>query len=88
MPAFPERFLGLIHPPWSNFVLLFAAAPALPLLYVLDVTERKRGHEVVNKGMQNKTLCSKIQQGDPDEVSQHQLPGNLFWGQTGQTISA
>lgn len=88
MPAFPEPFLGLTPPPWPNFVQLFAAAPSLPLLYMLDVTEHKRGHEVVEKGMQNKTLASKIQQGDPDEVSHRQLPGSLLWGQTGQTTSA
>ena len=80
MPEFSERFLVSIPPPWSNFVLPFAAAPAVPLLCTLEVTECNRGHQVVKKGTQNKTLSSKIQQEDPDKISHDRFPVNLLQG--------
>lgn len=47
---------------------------------MLEVTECNGGHQVVKKGMQNKTLSSKIQQEDPDKISHHRFPGNLLQG--------
>lgn len=80
MPEFSEYFLVSVVPPWSNFVLPFTVAPALPVLCTLEVTECNRAHQVVKKGMQNKTLSSKIQEEDSDKISHHQFPGNLLQG--------
>lgn len=84
MPEFSECFLVSIPPPppRSNFVLPFAADPALLLFCMLEVTECNRGYQVVKKGMQNKTLSSKIQQEVPDKISHHRFSGNLLRGQT------
>lgn len=67
-----------VPPSWSNFVLLFAA-PALPLLSVLDVPECNRDHQVVNKRMQNKTRSLEIQQEDAGKISHHWFAGSLLW---------